>query len=117
MTKKGNRRSRYKSKRVGHKFRNIFNYGRVYNHYGNEVKFVNPRFETTLEEVTIQIPLSEESHYEAHTRQKTEPISESTHMTTEEPKKSGLGRKFWVGVALAGIAAAGVGIFIFNKKQ
>lgn len=117
MTKIANRRSRCKSRRAGHGFRDFYNYGRVYNNYGNEAKFENPRFETIVEEVKIQIPLSEESHYEAPKPPKTEPTPQPASQTTNEPEKKGKGWKFWVGLALAGVAAAGIGTYMLNNKK
>ncbi len=33
------------------------------------------------------------------------------------PEKKGKGWKFWLGIALAGVAAAGVGTYMYNSKK
>ena len=117
MCKSGNRRSRCKSRRAGQRFTNFYNYGRVYNNYGNEAKFENPTFEMIVEEFKIQIPLSDEPLYEAPKPPQTEPTPQPAPQTTNEPEKKGKGWKFWVGLALAGVAAAGIGTYMLNNKK
>ena len=47
----------------------------------------------------------------------TEPTPQPAPQTTTEPEKKGKGWKFWLGIALAGVAAAGVGTYMFNNKK
>jgi len=89
----------------------------IHGNVGNIGDINNPRFETIVEKLNIQLPPSEEPLYEAPKPPKTEPTPQPAPQTTTEPEKKGKGWKFWLGIALAGVAAAGVGTYMFNNKK
>ena len=111
------RNSRRNSNWAGKNYRDYYNYSRNYRNKGSVNDFRHSKFETIVEEIKIQIPFSEEPLYEAPKPPKTEPTPQPAPQTTTEPEKSGLSWKFWVGIALAGVAAAGIGTYMFNNKK